>query len=106
MITQVFSYDGDYKDYESITVANTSTAFTANKVKTNAVPTEYARVAFCRLETAQIRYWLDGIDPTSSEGILLQVGETLIIHGYTNIDRFRAVRTGSASGVLRVHYGY
>jgi len=96
--------DYSYEDYESITVGNTAVGFTAGKIAPsgNVNPVK----AFCRLETAQVRFRMDGTDPTSSEGILLEVGETLEITGEKNLRNFRAIRTGSTSGVLKVHYGY
>lgn len=60
--------------------------------------------AFCRLETAQIRYTLDTTAPTTAVGWLLEVGETLELHGRYELANFRAIRTGGTSGTLEVEY--
>lgn len=88
--------------YESITVATTAIGCTTSTVSPGGGPG--AVRAMLTLETAQVRYRYDGIDPTSSEGHLLEIGETLVLEGAANIDRFRAIRTGSTSGVLKVTY--
>ena len=60
--------------------------------------------AFLRLETAQIRYTLDTTPPTTTIGWLLEVGETLELHGQPELDNFRAIRTGAMNGTLEVEY--
>jgi hypothetical protein len=60
--------------------------------------------AVMTLETAQVRYRYDGTNPTSSEGHLLEIGETLVLEGAANIDKFKAIRTGSTDGTLKVTY--
>lgn len=104
----VFVQDRDYQDYETITVANSAIGFTASKITPSSgdYANKDAVVAFCRNETANIRYRLDGTDPDSSTGILLKSDETLILVGISNIKRFRAIRTGGTSGSLKVLYGW
>ena len=63
-------------------------------------PVRYVSEVFCTLETAQIRYTLDGTAPTTTVGHLLEIGDTLTIQGRDNIVRFRAIRTGSTSGTI------
>lgn len=60
--------------------------------------------AFCRLETAQIRFTLDTTAPTTTVGWLLEVGETLELHGRYELANFKAIRTGGTSGTLEVEY--
>jgi len=105
MRANILEHKGDFIGYESITV-NTAIGFTVTTLVTSDVPKQHAVTAFCRLETAQIRYRLDGTDPTTTEGILLEVGETLIVIGHMNLMRFRAIKTGTTNGVLKVQYGY
>jgi len=104
----VYVQDRDYRDYESITVADTAIGFTASKITPSSgeVANKDAELAFCRLETANVRYRMDGTDPTSSEGVLLKADETVIIVGTSNVKRFRAIRTGSTSGVLKVMFAW
>jgi len=56
--------------------------------------------AFMVLETAQIRFTLDGTAPTTSTGVLLEIGQNLTLTGSTQISNFKAIRTGVSSGVL------
>lgn len=60
--------------------------------------------ATLRLETAQIRFTLDGSAPTSAVGRLLEVGEVIELESQDEINAFLAIRTGSNSGVLDVEY--
>ena len=53
------------------------------------------------LETAQIRYRYDGVlDPTATEGHVMDAGDAFTLEGVDNIRNFRMLRTGSTSGVL------
>jgi hypothetical protein len=85
--------------YESVTVANTAIGLTASST---AAPIRNA--ATLTLETAQIRFRVDGTDPTSSEGHLLEIGDTLELCNQEEVKNFKAIRTGSTSGVLKVSY--
>lgn len=85
--------------YESVTVDNT-----VGGVFLTRATYDRARNAFMTLESAQIRFTKDGTAPTTSVGHLLQVGQTLNLDGSNEIKNFRAIRTGAASGVLKVSY--
>lgn len=88
--------------YESITVSSTAIGCTAATVSPGGAPG--AVRAMLTLESAQVRYRYDGTNPTSSEGHLLEIGETLVLEGAANIDKFKAIRTGSTDGTLKVTY--
>ena len=83
--------------YESITVANSAIGLTSGTYSD-------ATRAEMTLETAQIRYRLDGTNPTSSEGHPVEVGDLIILNSAAQIAGFKAIRTGSTSGVLKVTY--
>ena len=83
-------------DKESITVAAAAIGCTA------ATYLESSR-AEMSLETAQIRFWLTGT-PTSSEGHIVEVGDTILLTSPAQIAGFKAIRTGAVSGVLKVSY--
>jgi len=87
--------------YESITVAGTAIGLTDAIIRPPGEPQQTACEG--RLETAQVRYRFDGTNPTASEGVLLEVGDILSLRGTTNLVRFRAIRTGGTSGVLKIH---
>ena len=88
-------------DYESVTVSTTAVGLTASKFNAYAA---YEVKAFMTLENAQIRWRIDGTAPTSTEGHLLEAGQNLTIEGYKNLSQFRAIRTGTTDGVLKVTY--
>lgn len=85
--------------YESVTVDNT-----VGGVSLTAATYGRARKAFVTLETAQIRFTIDGTAPTTSVGHLLESGQTLDLKNTDEIRNFRAIRTGSVSGGLKVTY--
>lgn len=61
------------------------------------------RVAVCYVETANIRYWLDGTDPSTTEGIVVTAGTTFVIAGRYNIKKFKAI---AVSGSPKVHVSF
>ena len=88
--------------YEAITVATVAIGFTASKlVPDSATPPGQA---FVTVETASCRFRMDGSDPTSTEGHLLQVGDSINVTGTQNLYNFRAIRDTATSATLRVSY--
>jgi len=83
--------------FESITVAATAIGGTA-LTYTDATSAELT------LETAQIRIRIDGTNPASDEGHLVEVGDTITLKSAAQIANFKAIRTGSTSGVLKATY--
>lgn len=68
------------------------------------VPTS-ARYCNIRLETAQIRFTVDGSTaPTTTVGRIMGVGEILVLESGEEMAAFAAIRTGSTSGVLDIEY--
>jgi hypothetical protein len=64
-----------------------------------------ARFCNMRLETAQIRFTLDGSTaPTTAIGRLMEVGEILTLESIEEMEAFAAIRTGGTSGVLDIEY--
>lgn len=86
---------------EQITVGATAVGFTALKITPAGQP--QAQTAVCRLETAEVRYTIDGTTVTASVGTLLEVGDILTVQGHDVMARFQAIRTGS-SGQLDCNY--
>ena len=93
-----------YMKLEQITVANVSIGFTAANINNTAGNHPAATSAVCRLETAEIRYTLDTTPPTTTVGVLLEIGDVLTLNGNETLNTFRAIRTGGTSGVLDCHY--
>lgn len=85
--------------FEQITVATAAIGFSPSLIA--RTPEHGAAVlSVCRNEAAQIRYRIDGGDPTTTVGSLLEVGDTLYVSGADSITRFKAIRTGATSGQL------
>ena len=87
----------DAMAYETVTVAGTAIGLTAATYLT-------ATKAEMTLETAQIRVRKDGTSPTSSEGHLVGVGDVIVLNSAADLATFKAIRTGTVSGVLKVSY--
>ena len=87
--------------FEKLTFDNTAAGigFTAS---TLTVIGQQVRTCYGTLETAEIRYRIDGIAaPTAAEGMLLSIGQVIQIDGYTALTRLRGIRTGAVSGIIR-----
>ena len=90
-------YQADFNAHESITVADSSIGLTASTYG-------QSRAAFLTLETAQIRWTVDGTTPTTTVGHVANPNDTLTLKSSNQIARFRAIRTGGTSGTLKVSY--
>ena len=90
---------------ESITVADTAIGFTEGLLRSEDDSTRCDRV-FMTLETGQVRFRTTSDDPTSTEGHLMNVGDTLELNDHQSITDFLAIRTGATSGVLKVTFEY
>mgnify|MGYP001594947450 CR=1 FL=1 len=71
--------------FEAVTITDSSTALTSGTYSN-------ATVATLTLETAQIRYRLDGTAPTSAVGHLLEVGQSIVLEGAAAIAAWLSTR--------------
>jgi hypothetical protein len=83
--------------FEQLTVANTALGLSDSVLMTGG---KVAARCVGVLETATVRIRVDGTSPTASVGQLIAVGSLVDIRGVDNVRRFKAIRTGSTSGVL------
>lgn len=92
-----------YVSGETITFANTAIGFTEATI----TRTDGTQASECvgRLETAQIRVTWNGTTPTTTVGMLVEIGDTLMIKGHENLMKFRGIRTGATSGVIQFQCG-
>ena len=99
MIGGVTIEEYDAYDKETITVSSSVVGFSSSKI-TNC------KIAFCTLDAdgGAIRYWMDGSNPTSSEGHYVAAGGSFTISGNNNIRNFKAIRAGADDGKLQVTY--
>lgn len=81
--------------YQSITVDNAAKSLT---------PPQGATRALITVETAELRYRMDGTAPTAADGHLADHRDMIVLTSATDIAGFRAIRTGATSAVIRVSY--
>ena len=94
----------DFFTYEAITVAGTALSLTRATYEPTTVGQPNAKYALMTVETDQIRVTFDGTTtPTATVGHLLNVGDTIELHGQNNIKNFQAIRV-TTSASLRVSY--
>jgi len=95
---------------EALTVDATAggVAFTANKVTTATRKAQQVqfRVVCATVSPCSINFTVEGTAPTASVGFPLNENEVWDVFKYTNITRFKAIRSGANSAVLRVIYYY
>lgn len=92
--------------FETLTVAGTVGTLSASEYIDGF---KDARAALITLDgtagTNDIRFTTDGTDPVATTtGHKLVAGKTLIIRGFGNISKFKAIREGGTSGVIQVSY--
>ena len=83
--------------FESVTVDDTADILTAATYGTS-------KRALLTVETAQIRFRLDGTAPTSSVGHIANAGDQIVLASNGDIANFKAIRTTSTSATLRCSY--
>ena len=60
--------------------------------------------AVITVETAQIRFRIDGGVPTATVGHIADIGDQIELSSVEDIANFRAIRTGSVSAVISATY--
>lgn len=90
----------DFSTYESVNVTASAVGLTSTTYR----PTNQPQMQSClgRLETAEVRYRVDGVDPTSAEGMLLEPGDLVPLMTNAEMAAVRFIRTTGLSGTLKV----
>jgi hypothetical protein len=86
--------------FEKITVGAAAVGIGTSTLQPTSQPDR--RYCLIVLETADIRWRVDGTDPSSTTGTPMKADGTITIAGIRNLVRFRAIRSGGSSGVLSV----
>lgn len=88
----------NFVNYESLTVADSSVGFTAATIvdRTKALVT---------VETAAVRFRLDGTAPTSSVGHILYPDDVLELDSEDQLTNIRFIRRDATSATLRCAFG-
>ena len=93
-IPNLYRYIGKH---ETITVATTAIGLTEPD----------AIFAMLTVETAAIRFWVDGnADPSATVGHIAEVGTIIELDTPLEVRNFRAIRRDGTSATLQVSYGY
>lgn len=93
---------GDFFARERITV---STVVKTLTVPSHAVSLLKANYALMTIETAAIRWTVDGTDPAAtSVGHLSAAGSIIELRGQDNVASFKAIRDTAVDGVIEVSY--
>jgi hypothetical protein len=82
--------------YEKLTVSSTALALSASVY-------QRARSAIIRIESDSVRYRLDGVAPTATDGILMNAGDVLVLSDPLLVHLFRVIRV-SGDAVLHAAY--
>ena len=92
--------------YEAITVDNTEggKSLTVAKYFTAATSKVISDYAVITLETAPIRFTVDGTTVTSTIGMPLLPYQSIVLKAYEELKNFRAIRTGDNSGSIKITY--
>lgn len=93
---------------ENLTIDSTAggVGFTASKYSPSGATNFPATCATVNVETAPIRYTLDGTAPTTTVGTLKNVGDTFVVTGSVDIKNFKAIRTTGVSASISVNYSH
>ena len=102
------TYNRTPGEYEVMTAGAQVAVLSATKIKPVSGPyaNTVARAALISLEDGDVRFRIDGGPPSATSGHYLTSGDTLVLSGTQALKQFQAIRTGEASGTLRVTYFY
>lgn len=80
---------------ETLTVAASAVGFAS-------IPAG-ASIAIITTETADIRYWVDGSTPTTSQGHLVSAGDAIKLDSVGQLTNFKAIAV-SGSATMQISY--
>ena len=73
-------------------------------VRSLTVPND-VNFAQIKVETAAIRYRIDGTDPATAVGVLVSAGDAFTVYGKDTLDGIKMVEATSTDAVINVSYG-
>jgi hypothetical protein len=89
----------DPPTFEKLTVAGTAVGLSTSTISPQA---GQRRHCVLTLETGQIRYRLDGLNPAADTGHIFDIGAVLVLDNHEDMRAIRFIRVSSTSGVLSV----
>ena len=85
---------------ETLTVSTTVLSLATDTIGGRGTSRPESRYCFLSLDTAAVRWRVDGIDPTDSVGHVMASGASLELYGHETIARFKVIRDTASDGVL------
>jgi len=79
---------------EAITVSSTAIGITASLLSSGTTRAQKSE-GLCTVESNQIRYRVDGSNPTTSVGHVADPGDIIHLEGLSELVNFRAIRTSA-----------
>lgn len=76
----------------------------SSAVVTLTKPTAKTTSCVILVETAPIRYTMDGTAPTTTVGQLVNVGDRIYLHSPAEIAGFKCIRATGSDGAINVEY--
>jgi hypothetical protein len=99
----VFAHDGEAHGFESL-ATGTAIGFTTSYLNLASIGGVPMRAALITVETADIRFTLDGTTPTITAGTavghLAASGQSYVVRGYDNIRNFKCINAVAGSGAV------
>lgn len=90
--------------WEFFTTENLTVDSTTGGVLLDAAKVKAADRALITVETADIRFYVDGTKPTATVGHQAFPGDQIELHNPTELKNFRAIRVTGTSATARVSY--
>lgn len=96
--------ESDFSDDKSDPISYGSVA--VNNIIAVSLPIipNTAQQAHITLETNSIRFRVDGIDPTASDGHLLEVGDNVFFKNRKSLTQFKAIAVGKPATIRVTYY--
>ena len=86
-------------DFETLTISTAAVAITAGIID------QHHDDALITVETAAVRFRIDGTAPTATVGHILNPGDTLGLRGMGEMSKFQAIRKDGTDATLQVSTG-
>lgn len=107
---EIYSNDGKCKSYEKIGTTTSAIGFTTAKIAlTTGDSYMEAKTALVTVETAALRFTMDGTTPTVAAGTgaghLIEAGQSYVVRGVEAVRNFRCINNVNASGAV-AHCSY
>lgn len=99
MPAAIYSPEGDCMGYEKLSTITAATSFTATEYTYKG---KIAQAALITVETAAIRFTMDGTTPVvtggTEAGHKIDAGQSFVVRGYKSISQFKCINETAGNG--------